>query len=69
MKYSAIAIKKAPSWRGVAYYANGISSILAPPENDVLSVYITKGRLPMFEFEFGHGEDLDLLRETVRSFA
>ena len=23
----------------------------------------------MFEFDFGHGEDLDLLRETVRSFA
>ena len=23
----------------------------------------------MFEFNFGHGEDLDLLRETVRSFA
>ena len=23
----------------------------------------------MFEFDFGHGEELDLLRETVRSFA
>jgi len=23
----------------------------------------------MFEFDFGHGEDLDLLRDTVRSFA
>ena len=23
----------------------------------------------MFEFDFGHGEDLDLLRETVRAFA
>lgn len=23
----------------------------------------------MFEFDFGHGEDMDLLRETVRSFA
>ncbi len=23
----------------------------------------------MFEFDFGHGEDLDLLRETVRSFS
>ena len=23
----------------------------------------------MFEFDFGHGEDLDLLRETVRNFA
>ena len=23
----------------------------------------------MFEFDFGHGEDLDLLRGTVRSFA
>ena len=23
----------------------------------------------MFEFDFGHGEDIDLLRETVRSFA
>ena len=23
----------------------------------------------MFEFDFGHGEELDLLRETVRAFA
>ena len=23
----------------------------------------------MFEFDFGHGEDMDLLRDTVRSFA
>ena len=23
----------------------------------------------MFEFDFGHGEELDLLRETVRDFA
>lgn len=30
---------------------------------------LNSGSVPMFEFDFGHGEELDLLRQSVRSFA
>ncbi len=34
-----------------------------------MSLFFQRVQLQMFEFDFGHGDDLDLLRDTVRGFA